>query len=73
MWMLIHTGHAYKHRGLVLITVNERNDLVGGKMNMRKSILKVHAFSKESKQNLISMHVKLISFHTLKGHGKNSI
>ena len=55
------------------MTVNERNDLVGGKMNIRKSILKVHAFSTKTKQNLISMHVKFISFHTLKGHGKNSI
>lgn len=42
-------------------------------MNIRKSFLKAHAFSKESKQNLISVHVKFISFHTLKGHGKNSI
>jgi len=58
--VFIHTGKVYEHRGLVLITVNERNDLVGGKMNIRKSILKVYAFSKEIKQNLISMHGKLL-------------
>lgn len=71
--MFICTGQAYEHTDLVLITLNERNDLIGGKMNIRKSILKLHAFSKESKQNLISMHVKFISFHTLKEHGENSI
>lgn len=71
--MFIHTKQASKHRGLVLIIVNGRNDLVGRKIDIRGSILKVHAFCKESKHNLISMHVKFISFYTLKGHGKNSI
>lgn len=37
-------------------------------MKIKKSILKVHALPKEDK--IISIHVKLISFYTLKDIGK---
>lgn len=63
--MSTHTRQVYNHR--VLIN-NERSDLVGGKMKIRKSILKVRALPKENK--VISIHVKLISFYTLKDIGK---
>lgn len=65
MWVSTHTRQVYNHR--VLIN-NERSDLVGGKMKIKKSILKVHALPKEDK--IISIHVKLISFYTLKDIGK---